>query len=101
MEIKVGQALASATDSTAVIVVRATAGDVALTCGGAPMVDPRSELANQGPPAPSGAGTQLGKRYVDEQNTLEVLCTKAGPGALAVDGVDMVVKEAKPLPTSD
>jgi hypothetical protein len=101
MEIKVGQMLASATDSTAVIVVRTATNDVALTCGGAPMVDPKSELAHQGPQSSSGAGTQLGKRYADEELGLELLCTKAGQGSLAANGAVLKIKAAKPLPASD
>jgi hypothetical protein len=43
----------------------------------------------------------LGKRYVDEAGTIEVLCTKPGDGALALDGQPLEVKSAKPLPSSD
>ena len=43
----------------------------------------------------------LGKRYVDDESDIEVLCTKAGDGALAVDGRPLVLKTAKPLPSSD
>jgi hypothetical protein len=43
----------------------------------------------------------LGKRYVDESDTLELLCTKPGEGELAVDGLPLRLKSAKPLPSSD
>ena len=43
----------------------------------------------------------MGKRYTDEDSTLEVLCSKPGPGALAADGREMPIKGAKPLPSSD
>ena len=33
--------------------------------------------------------------------TLEILCTKAGDGSLGVDGELLSLKEAKPLPASD
>jgi hypothetical protein len=46
-------------------------------------------------------GTQLGKRYADPQTGLEVLCTKAGDGALSLGGDAIPVKDAKPLPASD
>jgi hypothetical protein len=46
-------------------------------------------------------GVVLGKRYVDEQSGLEVLCTKAGAGPLAADGRPLVIKAAKVLPASD
>jgi hypothetical protein len=46
-------------------------------------------------------GTQIGKRYVDEADTFQVLCTKAGGGTLALDGKPLVIQAAKPLPASD
>jgi hypothetical protein len=46
-------------------------------------------------------GTQIGKRYVDEADTIQVLCTKAGDGTLALDGKPLVIQAAKPLPASD
>jgi len=42
MEVRVGQSLASTVDTTAVVVVRAPAGQVGLTCGDAEMVDAKS-----------------------------------------------------------
>ena len=32
---------------------------------------------------------------------MEVLCSKAGPGALICDGRDMLPEDTKPLPSSD
>jgi hypothetical protein len=46
-------------------------------------------------------GTLLGKRYADEDAGLEVLCTKAGKGSLSLSGAPLLVKQAKPLPSSD
>lgn len=46
-------------------------------------------------------GSQLGKRYADEELGVELLCTKAGQGTLAVNGVALPLKNAKPLPASD
>jgi hypothetical protein len=46
-------------------------------------------------------GTQLGKRYTNEAGDLELLCVKPGEGSLAADNVALVVKGAKPLPSSD
>jgi hypothetical protein len=43
----------------------------------------------------------MGKRYVDADDTVELLCTKAGDGLPAVDGRLMQLKEAKALPASD
>ena len=77
-------------------------GPGVLKCGGNPMVDLKEEPAVGGAPAPDAmGGTQLGKRYVDEQTGLEVLCTKMGDGSLALDDRPLGLQGAKPLPPSD
>jgi hypothetical protein len=43
----------------------------------------------------------LGKRYTCEECGAEVLCTKPGGGAVHCCGQEMVIKAAKPLPSSD
>ncbi|HXZ88052.1 MAG TPA: hypothetical protein VEF07_05740 [Candidatus Binataceae bacterium] len=43
----------------------------------------------------------LGKRYMCDKCGTEVLCNKAGTGALECCDGEMKVKEAKPLPSSD
>ena len=48
-----------------------------------------------------GGGATMGKRYVDENETVELLCTKAGDGIPALGSVPLQLKEAKPLPASD
>ncbi|WP_163506520.1 hypothetical protein [Fodinicola acaciae] len=103
MKVRIGQTLASTVDTTAVIVVRAPDDDLAITCGGAPMVDPRGPeagIAGRADPAQQG-GALLGKRYADNELGLELLCTKPGQGTLAVNGVPLPLKPAKPLPASD
>ncbi|MER5516521.1 hypothetical protein [Streptomyces sp. NPDC002763] len=95
-----GDQLASTVCTTRVVVVRARADRrPALTCGGAPMV----AAATAPPPYATGGDpvTLLGKRYVDADDTLELLCTHPGTGELACDGVPMTLKAAKPLPASD
>lgn len=47
------------------------------------------------------AGTAMGKRYVDAGETIELLRTKAGVGAAALNGELLVTKQAKALPASD
>jgi len=44
---------------------------------------------------------QLGKRYRCEVCSTEVLCTKAGNGAAECCGKEMVVQQARPIPSSD
>ena len=46
-------------------------------------------------------GAELGKRYVDAGGAVELLCTRPGVGAPALDGTVLAPKEAKPLPASD
>jgi hypothetical protein len=96
---KPGARLKSTVCDTEVIVVRGGA-DTVVECGGAPMVDERpAERGAINPAFASGAMT--GKRYVDEAGTVELLCVKAGQGSLSMAGVALVLKEAKPLPSSD
>ena len=102
MKLKVGQTLTSAVDATSVVVVRAPDKDVALTCGGVPMLGPEDAPAAgataQGEP---GGGLLLGKRYADEPLGLQLLCVKAGEHPVTVDGVALAQKSAQPLPASD
>jgi hypothetical protein len=103
MKPRVGQTLASTVDATTVIVVRAPENDLEITCGGAAMVDPRGPAVGAtgaADPTQMG-GSQLGKRYADDEFGLELLCTKAGEGTLAVNGRPLPLKAAKPLPASD
>ena len=51
--------------------------------------------------APDGEGFVLGKRYAAEASGVTVLCTKAGPGQLSVDGEPLALLAQKPLPSSD
>ena len=101
MELSAGSRWRSAVDTTEVIVVRAPTAEVELSCGGAPMVPVGTEAPGGAIAEDHHAGTQLGKRYVDDEAGIEVLCTKAGEGSLALSGRALVLKEAKPLPSSD
>jgi hypothetical protein len=98
MSLKPGTRLWSTTTSTAVVVVRPPTAEIDLTCDGEPLAG--TEQPAQGE-APGEGGTQLGKRYTDAGTGLEVLCTRAGAGALAVDGRPVEQVTARPLPASD
>ncbi|MDE2301316.1 MAG: hypothetical protein KGK11_02035 [Sphingomonadales bacterium] len=95
---KPGTRLKSAACDTEVMVIRAGTGTI--ECGGAPMAEAKPAQA-----APLdtdfAGGTLMGKRYVDAANSFELLCVKPGKGSLAVDGVKLATKDAKPLPASD
>jgi len=94
--------LRSAVCATEVMVVMAPQEDVDVTCGGSPLVAIGSEPSEGATISPDAkGGTQIGKRYVNEAGDLELLCTKPGDGSLAVAGAALVVKGAKPLPSSD
>jgi len=80
-----------------VVVIRSGGGSIG--CGGAAMSEAGGdavELAGD-----FAGGTVMGKRYVDGAGTIELLCVKPGKGTLALDGVALTVKDAKPLPASD
>ena len=95
---KPGTKLKSTVCDTEVMVIRGSEGDVA--CGGAPMAEERP--AEPGEINPELAeGTQMGKRYVNEAGTVELLCVKPGKGSLSLDGEVLRTKDAKPLPSSD
>lgn len=46
-------------------------------------------------------GCLIGKRYVNQDQSLEILCVKAGKGSLALNGEPLAIKDAKKLPSSD
>ena len=99
--LKPGTRLLSAVCATEMIAVRAPGGEVDVTIGGAPPVADAA-LRGDGPVAEGfGGGTAMGKRYVDADETIELLCTKPGDGVPALDGTPLVLKDAKPLPASD
>lgn len=100
MELQAGTRLRSAVCATEIVVVKAPSGEVDIRCGGTSMVPATGDAPGGSVEAPFDGGTLLGKRYTDGAD-LEVLCAKAGDGALSV-GTDLLeVKGAKPLPSSD
>ena len=100
VEMRPGARFQSTVCATEVIVVKGT-GSAELSCGGASMVPAGTAERAGGPSADASEGTLLGKRYGDDGETVEVLCTKAGAGSLALGGVALTVKVTKPLPASD
>ncbi len=100
--LKAGTRFKSAVCASQIMVVKAPARDVTLTCGGVPVVELAAPDAAGGSIDPAHKqGTQMGKRYTNAAADVELLCTKPGEGGLAVDGEALVVKGAKPLPSSD
>ncbi|MER5628427.1 hypothetical protein ABT061_46155 [Streptosporangium sp. NPDC002544] len=99
---RIGSRWKSTVDTTEVMVIRGPSAEVDLCCGGHPMVSGGGGAEGTAELSPLHSdGTQIGKRYVDEELGLELLCTKAGQGSLAVGERPLLLKDAKPLPTSD
>jgi hypothetical protein len=101
-ELKAGSRWRSSVSATEVIVVKAPSGDVSLECGGHPMVP----LDTEPPPGLSvdpgfAEPTKMGTRFADPETGVELLATKGGDGTLAINGVAVPLKDAKPLPSSD
>lgn len=94
---KPGSRLKSTACDSEVVVIRYGSGT--LTCGGAPLAESGDAKVDLNPDA--AGGTVVGKRYVDAAGTVELLCVKPGKGTLALDGLRLLLKEAKPLPASD
>ena len=101
VQFRAGQQLVSAVDSTTVIIIKAPAQEVTLTCGGVAMAPAGGSVSAAQPDPALMGGTQIGKRYVDDADTIQLLCTKAGQGTLALDGNPLQIQAAKPLPASD
>lgn len=96
-----GTRLFSDACETEVIVVKGPADPVELTIGGREPVTKAGDRSDAGIVDGADGGTQMGKRYVDDDDTLEILCTKPGAGTIAVAGIALETKDAKALPASD
>jgi len=95
---KAGTKLKSAVCNTEVMVIKGK--DIVVECGGQPMVEEAPAAKDAVNPG-FAEGTKIGKRYVNTDNTVELLCVKAGDGSLSISGVILQTKDAKPLPSSD
>ena len=98
-ELKTGARLKSAVCDGEIMVVSTPGGDIDLTCGGASMTGGDAERVDINPD--HAVGIAIGKRYITEDEALEVLCVKAGEGSLAVGGNLLLQKDTKKLPKTD
>jgi hypothetical protein len=101
MGLKPGSRLRSRVSDAEFVVMRASDSDTTLTAGGVDTVElnsdaPRLEIGDD-----NLGEALMGKRYVDELDGFELLCTKPGLGGLAIDGRPLHLKSPKPLPASD
>jgi hypothetical protein len=99
--LKAGARFKSAVCDTQIMVIKAPAGDFDLRCGDAGMLAPTAAAPAGATLAAGGAETLIGKRYVNADESVELLCTKGGKGALSLNGTPLEVKQAKQLPSSD
>jgi len=101
MALKAGARFKSAVCETQVMVIKAPAGEFDLACGGAGMLAPAADMGGATLHSSHASGSLIGKRYVNADESVELLCTKGGKGSLSLGGIAMEVKQAKQLPSSD
>ena len=96
---KPGVKLSSTVCKTQIMALRVPASEIEIMCGGMPMQvgDPENLSKASG----EMGGMLVGKRYVDESETMEFLCTRGGEGTVSVNGMALNIKQAKQLPSSD
>jgi len=100
-QVKPGTRLRSSVCDVEVIVIKAPSAEVDLRCGGLAMVAVGADRPGGVAEAGFDAGTQVGKRYTDDSGHLELLCTKGGSSSLSLGETLLILKNAKPLPSSD
>ncbi|MFW0793893.1 hypothetical protein AAFP30_08790 [Gordonia sp. CPCC 205515] len=99
-QLRTGEQLACPTCTTKVVVVVAPAdGGAEIRCGET-LLEPAKSVTQSAEKA-TEPGVLIGKRYVDADETVELLCSAAGSGPLVYGGSAMTVKAAKALPASD
>lgn len=96
MSLASGARLKTTASSLEVIVVTPPSSDDALLAAGA-------EMSTDVQPGPAGGDPVLpiGKRFIEPGSGIEVLVVKPGAGPLTIGGVELTLKDAKPLPASD
>jgi hypothetical protein len=99
VNLKAGMRLFAQNSSCEVVVVRSAPAVDAVFCGGLEMLT--AAPATAGGQALDGPPVELGKRYTDDEELVEILCTKAGTGSLALGNRALSLKAPKPLPASD
>ncbi len=102
MELKPGSRWKSAVCDAEIVIVKAPSAPATLECGGQPLNPHTQKRDPAATPSPDhSGGSQLGKRYIDEETGLEALCSKTGAGSLSINGRPLTLKDAKKLPSSD
>jgi hypothetical protein len=99
--LKPGLRLKSAVCTTEIMVIRSPMLEAELACGGVEMLGMSESGSGRSISSEHAQGTLIGKRYVDVADRIELLCTRGGEGSLTLDGVAMLAKQARALPSSD
>ena len=94
---KPGTRLRSSVCDAELMIIKAGESDQ-LTCGGQPLSESPECVSGD---ADKMHGCLIGKRYVNQGNTIEVLCIKSGKGSLYYDGEELMTKDTKKLPSTD
>ena len=102
MKLRPGQKLHSAVCDAQVVVVKAPPARSRSAAGAHPLLDDGQEADGAAALDPSlGEAPCSASATPTTSSGLELLCTRAGTGALTVDGRPLLIKGAKPLPSSD
>lgn len=101
MTLKPGSRWKSVVCQAEAVVVRPPVTAGVPQCGGHDMVPLGDPVDLRPVVAGFGAGCSLGKRYRDDPDGIELLCTKAGAGTLGFGGVPLVMVAARQLPSTD
>jgi hypothetical protein len=102
VQYKVGTKLKSAVCDAQFILLRGPARAIDLRIGGAAaLTDGETKPVDAALDPAWVGGSITGKRYCDEAETIELLCTKGGQGGISMDGLALGIKQAKQLPSSD
>ena len=94
--LKPGTRLKSAVCDAEFMIIKAGDSDE-LTCGGVTL----DESSDQASDADKMNGCVIGKRYINANESIEVLCVKTGEGSLYCNEEELMTKDTKKLPSSD
>ncbi len=98
---KAGERLRSRVSTVQVIVVRATEGVADIACDGVVFARDGEDFTPADGSPSDGAKVDMGKRYEDDEGTVELLCVSPGAGRLTLGDKPLQLKAPKPLPASD
>jgi hypothetical protein len=102
VHVNLGQRVFDRASGGEFIVVRAPDADLDLTIGGqSPILDQSDSSAPIGADTSAPQQVILGKRYANDDGSLELLCVKPGTNVPVLAGRPLDAVQPKPLPASD